>query len=346
MIHVEHPYYFLALLLVPPAIFIYLRFRSWRIKALQRFGDWLLVQQMIPGNSKSRSAVKFTLPLLSFMLIVAGLANVQYGKSRTSVKHQGMDLAIVLDVSNSMLAEDIKPSRLQASREFASALIERLPDEKIALIIFAGKPLLMTPLTVDHSAAQLMLNTISVDDVPQQGTDIAAALEEAAKALPENQQHYRAIVLISDGEQQAGPVNETTKNIAEEQIVVCTAGVGSENGASIPMFVNNAGAVKHDRGGNVVITKFNPATLQNIASKCHGIFVHLSDNNAVNKTVQRFDAINKNMFDEELLLQYESRFQWFLLPALLILSLDVFIGATKRIWFKNSVNRKKADKQE
>jgi Ca-activated chloride channel family protein len=316
------------------------------MKALQKFGDLQLVEQIIPGKSNARPVIKLALPVLAFMLIVAGLANIQWGSSRTPVKHQGLDLAIVLDVSNSMLAQDAEPSRLQSARQFASQLIDRLPDEKIALIIFAGSPVLMTPLTVDHSAAQLMLNTISVDDVPKQGTDIAAALEEAIKALPENQQHYRAIILISDGEHQGGSINETIKNISEEQVVVCTAGVGTEKGAPIPLTANDPRSVKHDKSGNVVITKFNPAILKNIAEKCHGIFVRLSSgNSAVNEMVRRLDAINKNMFDEELLQQYESRFQWFLFPALVLLSIEIFISSKRRNLLNKLFKRRKGEIQ-
>jgi Ca-activated chloride channel family protein len=261
---------------------------------------------------------------------------VQSGSSKRTIQHAGIDIAVVLDVSNSMLAEDVKPSRLELARQFASQLIDRMPDQRIALITFAATPILQTPLTIDHSAAELLLNSITADDAPVQGTNMEAALDEALKALPENQQHYRAIVLISDGEEKEGSVADAINELSQERIIICTVGCGTEKGAAIPMVVNDQQTTKRDMNGNIVITKFNGAVLKNIAEKNNGIFVALnsSNSNALNEIAKRLDDINKNLFDEQLLIQYESRFQWFLFPALLLLIFDLFISSKKGWWIK------------
>ncbi|MEO6169015.1 MAG: VWA domain-containing protein, partial [Chitinophagales bacterium] len=231
---IEQPYYLLALLLVLVVTWLYFRYRRWRKKVLQQFGEWALVVQLIPGNSSLRPLLKFILPVMAFILIIIGLTNVQSGNATRTIRHEGIDLAIVLDVSNSMLAADEAPNRLGVAKMFAAQLIDELPDARIALITFAGIPVLQTPLTIDHTAAQLLLSSISADDVPEQGSDIGAALHEAIKALPENQQHYRAIVLISDGEDQEGGVEQALETIKQNQVAVCCVGIGTETGATIP----------------------------------------------------------------------------------------------------------------
>ncbi|MBK9731356.1 MAG: VWA domain-containing protein [Chitinophagaceae bacterium] len=333
---ITQPYYLFALLLIPVAVLFFIRYRNWRNKVLLQFGEQELVTQLIPGNSIIRPVLKLSLQLTAFALIIFGLANLQSGSSSRTIHHEGIDLAIVLDVSNSMLATDAKPDRLEVAKKFAAQLIEQMPEARIALITFAAVPVLQTPLTIDHSAAQLLLNTITTDAVPEQGSDIGAALQEGIQALPENLQHYRAIVLISDGEDQEEALKQAMETVEKNQIVVCTAGIGSESGTTIPVTENGITTEKKDEQGNLVITRFNPEVLNAIAKSSNGIFVKLTsrDNEAVRKMVLHLDAINKNKFDEQLLVQYESKFQWLLLPALLLLFIDLLISNKKITWFR------------
>lgn len=337
MMHIEHPYYVFGALAVPVVTWLYIRSRLWRKKVLQQFGEWRLVEQLISGRSKARPLIKFAALLLSLLLIIFGLVNVQSGSSKRTIQHAGIDIAVVLDVSTSMLAEDVKPSRLELAKHFANQLIYQMPDQRIALITFAATPILQTPLTIDHSAAELLLGGITAEDAPSQGTNLEAALNEALKALPENQQHYRAIVLISDGEEKEGRVEDAMNEFSQEHIVICTVGIGTEKGAAIPMVVNGQQTTKRDRSGNIVITKFNEEVLKDIAQKNNGVFVNInaSSANAVSEIAARLDAVNKNLFDEQLLVQYESRFQWFLFPALLLLILELFFSSKKSRWLKN-----------
>lgn len=333
---IEQPYYFLALLLIPVVAWLYIRNRRWRNKVLQQFGEWMLVVQLIPGNSSFRPLLKLILQLTAFILIITGLTNIQSGNATRNIRHEGIDLAIVLDVSNSMLAEDELPNRLEAAKKFGAQLIDQLPDARIALITFAGIPVLQTPLTIDHTAAQLLLSAISVDDVPEQGSDIGAALQEAIKALPENQQRYRAVVLISDGEDQEGNLEDALEAIRQDKIAVCCVGIGSETGATIPVVSDGTITDKRDAAGNRVVTTFRPGLLKAIAENSSGVFVKMdaSGNEVVSKIVLRLDSINKNQLDEQLLVAYESQFQWFLLPALLLLFAELLISNKNVVWFK------------
>ncbi len=333
----EHPYYLLGWLLLPAVVLLFIHYRNWRKKGLRQFGDWPLVAQLIAANSISRPVIKFCLLLTAFTLIIFALANLQYGTASRNIRHEGIDLAILLDVSNSMLAADVPPNRLELAKKAAAQLIAEMPDARIAFITFAAIPVMQTPLTIDHRAAQLLISAISAEDVPEQGSDIGAALLEGIRSLPENQNHYRAIVLISDGEDQEGALKQAIDAARENQVVVCTAGLGSENGTTIPMSEDGIITQKKDQEGNVIVTKFNPSTLKAIAGSNHGIFVKMQTGHreAVRSIVQHLDALNKNQLDEQLLVQYESRFQWFLCAALLLLTMELLISNRKMVGWRN-----------
>jgi Ca-activated chloride channel family protein len=337
---IEHPYYLLALLVIPLIIFIYWRFSSWRSRSLQRFGEWQLVSQLIPNRSGSRPILKFILLVSGLFLIIIALSDIQYGNTKRIIRHEGIDLAIVLDVSSSMLAVDVPPTRLEAAKLFASSLIDKLPDARIALITFSAVPVIQTPLTVDHSAAQLLLHNVSSENAPAQGTDLGAAISEAVKALPENQQHYRAMILISDGEDWEGRVDEALDNVTNEQLLIFTVGIGSEKGSPIPIKEDEDTVMKRDAIGDIVVTKLHSEILKTIAERNNGVYVQITNKgNAVDEIIHRLDQVSKKIFDEELLVNYESQFQWFILPALALLFIELFISNRKLLWV-NKLSRK------
>lgn len=334
---IEQPYYLLGWLLLPAMVLLFIHYRNWRRKALKQFGEWPLVAQLIAANSISRPVIKFCLLLAAFTLIIFALANLQYGSTSRNIRHEGIDLAILLDVSNSMLAADAQPNRLELAKRAATQLISEMPDARIAFITFAAIPVIQTPLTIDHRAAQLLISAISAEDVPEQGSDIGAALLEGIRSLPENQNHYRAIVLFSDGEDQEGALKKAMDAARENQVAVCTAGLGSENGTTIPVREDGIISNKKDQDGQVIVTRFNPSALKAIAVSNHGIFVKVEpgDREAVRSIVHHLDALNKNQFDEQLLIQYESRFQWFLFGAWLLLMMELLISNRKMIGWRN-----------
>lgn len=333
---IGQPYYLFALLLIPAMIFLFIRYLQWRKRALHKFGDWNLVSRLVNNAGIIRPVVKMMPPLLALMLIIVALSDIQSGNASRMIRHEGIDVAIVLDVSNSMLATDEMPNRLSTAKQFVAELISQLPETRIAVLTFAGLPVLQTPITIDHAAVQLSLSTITVEHVPEQGSDIGAALLEAINALPENQQHYRAIILVSDGEDHEGKVQNAIQALKKERIVVCTAGIGSEAGATIPVISDGSVTLKKDRQGKTVISIFQDALLRDIAKKCNGVYVKVDggDKSAVKAIANQLDSINKNQFDEELLVPLESRFQWFLLPALVLLLIDFFISKRKTQWLR------------
>lgn len=329
---IENPYYLFGLLAIPAVIVIFIAFRRWRKKTLQFFGEWELVNQLIAGRSIFLPLLKLSILLLSLLLLIFSLANVQMGNAKKTITHEGIDIAVVLDISNSMLAEDLGPNRLAVAKQFASQLIDRLPDERIAFISFAGEPVLQTPLTIDHGATQLVLDAISTNDIPRQGTNLEAAVREGIRALPENQNHYRAMILITDGENLTGDPEVALQEAADAQMVIITAGIGTLKGATIPVTVNNEKTERKDAEGKTVITRLQPAILKKIAESGHGIYTEpgASLTSSIDAVVNQVNGISKNQFDEEILTEYESKFQWLLLPALLFMVVELFISNRKK----------------
>ena len=250
------------------------------------------------------------------------------GSSYQKVYHSGIDIALLMDVSNSMLATDAAPNRLEAARKMAEQLTGLFPDSRIAIVAFAGSSSTLLPLTPDHAAAHMVLGSLSTNSAESQGSDLASGLQEAMRALPSNQNRYRAIVIFSDGEDQEHDVNAALRLAAQKEIVVSSSAIGTEHGSEIPM---GNGAVKKDAKGNTVITKMNPALLRQIAEKTNGIAVLHQNTSSVEEIAKRLNAIQKNEMDETIFVQYESRFQYFLLPALLLLILETFFSNRKRI---------------
>jgi Ca-activated chloride channel homolog len=331
MIRIEHPEYFLLLTALIVIAVIYVLFFNWRKKALRQLGEQHLLKSVMTDYSRVKSVIKFVVGVLAFILIVLGLMNLQVGSATKKVQHSGIDIALVMDVSNSMLATDAAPNRLDAARKTAQQLADQFPESRIAIVSFAASSSTILPLTPDHAAAQMVLSNLSTQYALIQGTDLGGALIEAIHALPSNQNRYRAIVVFSDGEDHEHKVNEAIDQINQEGITVCTAGVGTEQGSEIPLD-SSLTDVKRDSKGNVVITKMNTALLKQVAQKTSGAFFPGDQDNssAAKEIATRLNAIEKNTFDEKIFVQYESRFQYFLLSALLLLILETFFGNRRK----------------
>ena len=334
MLRFENPYYLYALLLIPALIGLFIWYEGWRKRGLKKLGDTDIVLRLITDFSSSKPILKFILTIFALLFIIEALANLQSGLRSEKVKHVGIDLAVAIDVSNSMLSEDIKPSRLERAKQFASQLIDRLPEERIAVVEFAGNAYLQLPLTPDHDAAQMLIANMSVKDAPTQGTDMADAIEESLKALPSNEKHYKAIVIISDGEDHEGGVDDAIHDAQQQGAVIFTVGVGTQQGAPIPL--NGAdNSYKKDDAGNVIITKLDPSMLQDIAAKGNGNFMLLgtSGDEALDALIKRIGAVQKNKYDEKIFTEYESEFQFFLIPALILLIIDLLLSERKSKWW-------------
>lgn len=337
MIRLENSYYLYALLLIPFLILIFSLKIKWRKKTIKKIGDKFLLERLMPDLSKNNTVIKFTLILFAYLFLIIGLANPQIGSKIEKIKRKGIDLMICLDVSNSMLAEDIKPDRLKCAKQSISKLIDKLQGDRIGIIIFAGQAYVQLPITTDYGAAKMFLSTINTDIIPAQGTAISAAINLASNSF-DNDKHNKAIVVITDGEDHEGDVMESIKNVKEKGIKIYTIGMGLPEGAPIPVYDKNNSQTgyKKDRQGNTVITKLDEAMLQQIAAEGEGIYVRANNSSAgLQKVFRDINKINKSEIESKMYTDYEDRFQYFIFPALILLLMELLIYEKKIKLFKN-----------
>jgi Ca-activated chloride channel family protein len=332
MLRFEHPYYFYLFALIPLLFVLYLLMARWKKRALLRYGDPAIIKQLMPDYSRKRLFYKFVLLLLSFTSLVLALANPQIGSRFEKVERKGIDIMIALDVSNSMLSEDIQPNRMERAKQAVSNLIDHLTNDRIGLVVFAGKAYTQMPITTDYAAARLFLSGINPGMVSPQGTAIGDAIDLCAKSFGESKKS-KAIIIISDGENHQDDAVSAAKNANDKDIRVYTVGVGSPDGGPIPSIVsgNNNGYMK-DRDGNTIVTKMNPEALQEISSAGKGVYVNGNNTNSLQTVLDHIDKLEKSSLDSKVFSEYEDRFQYFLALALLLLIFEIFIFERKARW--------------
>jgi Ca-activated chloride channel family protein len=310
-------------------------YSKWKSKAFKSFGEGLVKKGLIPFYSKSRENLKFLLIFLCITSMIIGISNPQIGTKMEEVKREGVDLMIALDLSNSMLAEDIKPNRLERARQAISRLIDKLEGDRIGLIVFAGDAYVQLPITTDYSAAKLFLSTVNTNIVPSQGTAIGKAIDLSIRSVDMENGQNKAIIIITDGENHEDDALEQAKLANEKDVFVHTLGMGLSKGGPIPIYNkygNNAGYRK-DKEGNTIISKLNEQMLQEIASAGNGTYVRANNTQAGLSTL--FSEINK-MEKKEIgtmvFTDYKDRFQLFLSIALLLLFFDLILLSRKNKW--------------
>ncbi|MBE9481572.1 MAG: VWA domain-containing protein, partial [Bacteroidetes bacterium] len=274
MIRFAHTYYLYGLLLIPVFIIIFSIMLHWKKKALNRFGDISIISRLIPDVSKGRLVFKFFLIMLAYAFLIVGIANPQIGSKLEKVERKGIDLMIAIDVSNSMLSQDIKPSRLARAKQAVSKLIDNLKGDRIGIIVFAGKAYMQLPITTDYAAAKLFLSTINTEIVPVQGTAIGDAIQLAVGSF-DNNNHSKAVIIITDGENHEGNAVEEAKAAAELDIKICTIGMGLPDGAPIPVLNKYGDQIdyKKDKEGKTIITKLDETMLKQIALAGKGVYI-------------------------------------------------------------------------
>ncbi len=339
MFRFENTYYLYALALIPLFIILFMLMKRWKKKSLKNFGESFLIKQLMPDASKHKLNIKFLILMIAYIFLVLGLANPQIGSKLEKVKRKGSDLIIALDVSNSMLAQDIKPSRLEKSKNAISQLIDKLTNDRIGIIVFAGKPYVQLPITTDYGAAKMFLSTINTNIISSQGTDIGAAIELAYNSFGDTDNKKdnknKSIIIISDGEDQEDNAVEISKNVAGKGITINTIGIGSTQGAPIPVSMQS-NRFKKDRQGNTVITKLNQTMLEQIASTGNGIYVQANNTEiGLNKIFRKIDKLNKKEYESKVFTEYEDRFQYFIAISLFLLILELFIFERKSKLFRN-----------
>ncbi len=336
MIHFQYAEYLISLAAIPIVVLLYFLLIKWKRKAYKKIGDPFLVKQLTKNFSSKKFRIKFIIFLLGFALCGIALAGLVKPDGTQKINRKGTDIMIALDVSKSMLAQDVKPSRLERAKQVISKMIDNAPDDKIGMVIFAGRAYLQMPLTVDHEAAQMYLASASPDDVPTQGTVISQALKMCYAAFNPKEKTYKSILLISDGEDHDDDALKTAKELGKNGILINTIGIGSPQGA--PIMDPETNAYKTDEKGNTVISKLNEEELSKIAQDGNGIYQLYSNTNEtaenIKRSIERI-ATEATVSDSS----YESfrqYFQYFLAAALLLFVIEFFISERKKIKYKQA----------
>jgi Ca-activated chloride channel family protein len=273
--------------------------------------------------------------LLAFVLLVIGIFGPMIGSRLEDVKRKGADIIIALDVSNSMLAEDLKPNRLERAKQAISRLVDRLDGDRIGIIVFAGDAYVQLPITTDYGAAKLFLSTIQPDMIPRQGTAIGAAIETAQTAFSDSSKKHNAIVIITDGENHEDDALEAAKAAAETGTRIFTVGMGSTEGAPIPVYNNGARVgFRQDKNGQTVITKIDAAMLSEIADAGRGRFVRATNtDDGLSMILKDLDSLDKKEFKAKMYTDFENQFQYFIGAAFVILIIEYLLGEKKSKWW-------------
>lgn len=322
----EFVWLFAGLLVIAAVYVLAMRWRSRRIRAI---GDARLVKQLFLHYAPRRSAVRFGLLSLAFAAGVVAVMHLRKPGNSGAVTRKGIDVVIALDVSKSMLATDLAPTRLDRAKQLIGKLMNAMPDDRIGLVLFAGQAYLQMPLTTDHGAASLFVSAASPDAVPSQGTVISEALKRSASAFNAAERRFKAVVLISDGEDQDQDAVATARNLSEQGLMINTVGVGSVQGSYIPDPVT--GTNKRDEMGNEVLSKLNEKTLKEVAGATNGIYVHLENSDAAIETLlQQLGQIEKKAYGDVSLVNFKSYYWIFAGFMLLLLVAEQFIPETKK----------------
>lgn len=319
MFRFEHIQYLWLLTALVPVLLLFLLFQRWRSKSLQKFGKSTLMVQLIPDFSNGKHITKFILLSLAYAFIVLGFANPQIGTKQEKVKRQGIDVMIAVDVSNSMLSEDVKPNRLLRAKNFVSNFIDELHNDRLGMIVFAGRGYLQMPLTVDYSAARMYLKTINTNLVPTQGTNLAEAIELARKSFVEGENKHKALIIITDGEDNEGGTDDAIAEAVKSGMKIFTIGVGTDNGGPIPA----GNDFKRDEDGKIVLSKMNPTMLRDIAAKGNGKYFQLgSGKDEIHSILKELGHLGTKDFDEMVFTDFDDQFQWCLAIAAVLLLLE------------------------
>ena len=355
MFRFEEPTYLYLLLLLPflAAFYLYSNYR--RRKAIRKFGDPVLMAQLMPDVSKYRPDVKFWLVFAAIGLFAVLLARPQFGSKLETVKRQGVEVMIALDISNSMLAQDVQPSRLEKAKRLVAQLVDKMENDKVGMIVFAGDAFTQLPITSDYISAKMFLESInpsliskqgtaigaainleSINPslISKQGTAIGAAINLATRSFTPQEGVGRAVIVITDGENHEGGAVEAAKVAAEKGIQVSVLGVGMPDGAPIP--VEGTNDFRRDRDGNVVVTRLNEQMCQEIAQAGDGIYVRVDNSNAAQKVIaQEINKMAKADVETQVYTEFNEQFQAVAWIILLLLLAEMLILERKNPLFRN-----------
>ncbi len=311
-------------------ILLFILLLQWKRKVSKKMGDARLVKLLTGNFSSALFTSKFILLSLGFALGVVALMNPRKPGATDNVARKGIDVMVALDVSNSMRATDLPPSRLERARQFINKLMDAMPDDRIGLVVFAGRAYLQMPLTTDHGAAQLFVSSAGPESVAQQGTVISDALNMSMNAFNVKERRFKSIVLISDGEEHDAQAVATAEELASQGVMINTVGAGTPEGSTL---IDPAtGQNKVDEAGNTVVSKLNEETLKQIAESTNGVYVRLqSSDAAVAEIKKQLSQIERKAFLDESLINYKTLFMWFAGAMFVLLLAENFIPEKKKV---------------
>ncbi|MFT5861435.1 MAG: Ca-activated chloride channel family protein [Flavobacteriales bacterium] len=332
----EEKIWFWLLLVIPAIVLLYLGVLVWQRSAQRKFAQQHLLKKLSPDRSIFKPILKILTICAAVFFIVMALVNPKIGTKLETVKREGVDVVFAVDVSKSMLAEDIAPNRIEKAKQLVTQIINGLGSDRIGIIAYAGSAYPQLPITTDYSSAKLFLSQMNTDMLSSQGTAIAEAIELAKTYYNDEEQTNRVLFIISDGEDHLGEAASVAEQASQEGIRIFTIGVGDVNGGLIPIKRNGiVQSYKEDKNGEKVITKLDEQTLKDIAAEANGLYINGKNTaDVVAKVKDVLNAMDKKEFEAKQFADFKDRFQWFLAAGILLLFLDVFFLERKTGWIK------------
>ena len=321
-------------LIIPILFLVFLIFRRWQKKSISKYFDINTIKFLSPEISNSKPFLKFIIISIALLMLVISLVNPKIGTELKTVKREGVDIVFAIDVSKSMLAEDIAPNRIIKSKRIVSELLNNLGSDRVGIIAYASTAIPVLPITTDFSSARMFLESLNTDMLSSQGTSIAEAINLSKNYFNDENQTNRVLCVISDGEDHENQNNNLSDIAKESGITIISIGVGSTNGAPIPIKENNiVKTYKKDEKGEVVITKLNENILNDMATQTGGIYFK-GDNTSlvVNNIVDKLKEMDKQEFESKQFVSFKDQFQWFLFVGLFLIILDVVVFERKTYW--------------
>ncbi len=323
-----------ALVLVVLYLFIYVTARHLSRRDLRRFGNEALLRPLMPFASEGKKTLRFVLHLVAVVVLIVALARPQFGSKLETVRKEGVEVMVCLDISNSMLAEDIAPNRLEKAKRMLSRLLDQMKNDKVGLIVFAGDAFTQLPITNDFVSAKMFLSTINPNMVSIQGTAIGSAIDLAVRSFTPNEESEKTIIVITDGENHEDDAVGAATRAQEQGIKVNVIGIGSPSGSPIPDGSGRSGSFRKDREGNIVTSRLDEEKAQAVAAAGQGIYARADNSNAaLNAVVEALNGMKKTELESRVYADYDDQFEWFVGVAFLCLLIDLCLSDRASVLF-------------
>ncbi|TBN02438.1 VWA domain-containing protein [Hyunsoonleella flava] len=336
MYQLDEKIWFWTLGIIPVIVLFFLVLQFWKYRTQKKFADKELLKKLSPDKSVFKSVLKIALLCLAFLCLTIAMVNPKIGTKLETVKREGVDIVFAVDVSKSMLAEDIAPNRLEKAKQLVTQIINNLASDRVGIIAYAGKAFPQLPITTDYASAKMFLNNMNTDMLSSQGTAINEAIKLATTYFDDEEQTNRVLIIISDGEDHSEAAIDVAEDANEEGIRIFTIGVGDVKGGPIPLKRNGVViSYKKDNQGETVITKLNEETLKGIAAEADGAYINGKITNDVVENIREIlNKMDKTEFEAKQFADFKDQFQWFLGFGIFFLLLDIFLLERKTAWLK------------